>query len=339
MRITSGIMMRQYNRRLNTIISDLNKANETITTRRKFTKASENPSESVKSQQLRREILQNENYQTNLRDVQSKFDSIESNMMNISKIGETAYVDILKVINGTNSIDERKIVAAELREMQESIIMNCNSQFNDQYIFGGSSTKEAPFAIDKTTGAVTFRGINVNTTDPTELATLKKMAEENTYIDLGFGMTFDSSDPNNPNTIKNNSAYNTAMPGISFLGYGHDSSGNSNNLVVHLGEIADMLESPTYSPENIEPLSKKLDVQRKDLLIGITKLGSNTKFLDYTEKRLEDNEYNINEKIENTEFVDLAEAISAFKMQDMTYRAALKTGMDILSVSFIDFMK
>lgn len=340
MRITSGIMMRQYNSRLNDVLNNLNAANERVTTRRKYTKASENPSESVKSLQLRREYLKNEDYIANLEDTQSKFDCVESSMMKISKAAQDAYVDILGVVNGTNGPTERKIVASKLREIQKSMIMDANSSYGSQFIFGGSSTKELPFSIDSATGKVTYRNIDVDTTVPADQAKLKAMANEKTYVDLGFGLSFESTPaPGDMNTVVNGSAYNTATPGIKFLGYGTDANGNSNNLIVNIGKIADALENPGFSASAIEPLSKKLDEQKNNVLIGITQLGSNTLFLDYTAKRLDDIEANLNKQIESTEFVNLEEAITDFKMQDTTYRAVLKMGMDILSVSFIDFMK
>lgn len=340
MRITSGIMMRQYNSRLNDVLNNLNAANERVTTRRKYMKASENPSESVRSLQLRREYLKNDDYIANLQDTQSKFDCVESSMMKISKAAEDAYVDIIGIINGTNGANDRKIVASKLREIQKTMVMDANASYSGQFIFGGSSTKEIPFTIDETTGKVTYRNIDLNTSDSTEKAKLKDMADEKIYVDLGFGISFEPKPAGDPsNTIVEGSAYNTATPGIKFLGYGTDSNGNSNNIIVNLGKIADALENPNYSSSDLQPLTKKLEEQKNNVLISITQLGSNTLFLDYTAKRLDDVEFNLNKQIESTEFVNLEEAITDFKMQDTTYRAVLKMGMDILSVSFIDFMK
>lgn len=338
MRITSGIMMRQYNSRLNEVLSNLNDANERVTNRRKYQKASENPSESVKSLQLRREYLANEDYQSNLKEIQSKSDSVESSMMKMSQVAVDASVDLLGIVNGTNSQSDRKVVAAELREMQKTLIMDANAKYGDQHLFGGSSTQELPFVL-KDDGTVTYRGINVDTTDPTELAKLQKLSDEKIYVDLGFGLTFDTSDASNPNTVVASSAFNTATPGIKFLGFGQNADGTSKNLIVNLGKIADELEQTSYSETNIQAMSKALDVQKNNVMIGVTQLGSNSMFLDYTLNRLEDNEANLNSKLESTEFVTLEEAISDFKMQDTTYRAVLKMGTDILSVSFMDFMK
>lgn len=162
---------------------------------------------------------------------------------------------------------------------------------------------------------------------------LEALANEKTYVDIGLGLQFDSS-----GKIVNQSAFNTALPGISFLGYGENEDGVPNNIYTLIGKIADELESSDYSYEDLQPYIENLEQQQENLMTSVTTIGVQTNFLDSTQTRLKDSELNLDEKISDVEYLDPAEAIMDFKMQEYSYRAALQIGTKILQPTFLDFM-
>ncbi len=336
MRITQNMMMRQYNSSLNKILTNLNNAEMKVITRRKFLTGAENPAESVKSGQLRRQYASNENYLANAENVKDKLETASGSVLMMSQYATEAYV-LTNGIEG-KGLEERKIVANELRTIQETMIKEANARFGDQFVFGGGSTKEVPFEL-KDDGTVTFRGIPVNSTNVNDQAKLKAMSEEKMFVDLGFGLKVDTDPATGQIIIDEGSAFNVATPGINYLGFGQDANGKSNNIIEIIGEMARMLEQPRVDGDDFMDLSKRLDVQRNNILVGVTGLGTNSKFVDYTITRLTNNEDILNNKLANTELIPLEKAITDFQMQDATYRAALKMGSNILSVSFMDFMK
>ncbi len=335
MRITTHSITRNYNSSLQRVLRNLDTAREKVDTKRKYLKASEAPADAAKAYRLRREMSKTENYLSNVKSLQSTFENVESSMMTISNYADDVYLKTVEV-NGTiaKNTDQRKIIATEIRSIQKAAVMELNAKFEGKYLFGGSSTKELPFALNAS-GKLTFRGIEVDAAEGTaDYEALKKMADEKIFIDLGFGLSLDSNDQ-----VEESSAFNSAMPGIKFLGFGKDSNGLSNNLINTMDEIADVLESSQFSSDALKPYTDKLDAGRTKMLINVTQLGSTTTFLENTQSRLENNEYSLNNKIEQTEYIDLAAAITDFKMEEYVYQAALKMGNSILSASFIDFMK
>ncbi|WP_324824533.1 hypothetical protein [Sinanaerobacter sp. ZZT-01] len=335
MRVTTQSITRNYNSGLQRVLRNLNTSREKVTTKRKYLKGSESPADAAKAYRLRREMSRTENYLSNVQNVQSTFENIESSMMTISKYADDVYLKAIEV-NGTISKnqDQRAIIAREIRGIQEAAVMELNAKFEGEYLFGGSSTQGLPFALSDS-GRLTFRGIDVDAAEGTaDYDTLKEMVNEKIFIDLGFGLTLDSN-----NQVEESSAFNTAMPGIKFLGFGKDGNGLSNNLINTMDDIADLLESSNFSTENLKTYTDKLETERTNILINVTQLGSTTTFLENTKNRLENNEYSLNNNIEKTEYIDLASAITDFKMQEYVYQAALKMGNSILSPSFIDFMK
>ncbi len=164
-----------------------------------------------------------------------------------------------------------------------------------------------------------------------DLATL---ANEKTYVDIGLGMRFDSN-----GKIIDQSAFNISLPGISFLGYGKNADGIPNNIYTLIGKIADGLDRSDYSYESIQPYIKNLEQQQEKLMTNVTGIGVQSDLLASTKTRLESSELNLNEKISDVEYIDPAEAIMDFKMQEYSYRAALQMGTLILQPTFLDFMK
>lgn len=332
MRITTNMMSNKYIRNLNKSANEMNYLNEKVSTGRKFFKGSQDPVSAIKAYKLRREYRSTEMYDTNISDVGTFLTVAETNLIEISNSCERVYTSYLKGITGTMSQEDREIVAKELDNLQKSILTSLNAKSGDKYVFGGTSKNEIPFTVDGN-GNLFFKGIDVNTTDPAEKTKLDDLMKETINVDLGLGMKFsDTGD------LNNDTVFNMSMSGIKFMGYGED-NGTPNNLYTLIGKIKDELENPNFSLENISPYIKKYEEQKKQVLVNITDIGAKTNYLDFLKQRNEDNQFNANEKILDVEYVDKAEAIVDFKMQEYSYNAALSMGNKILQNSFIDFMK
>lgn len=166
---------------------------------------------------------------------------------------------------------------------------------------------------------------------------LKSLANEQVLVNLGMGLKTDGD----TSTINSQSAFNSAIPGISFLGYGTtdvDGVTVSNNLYTLMGQIADKLESDDFSIDNIRPYLNQFSKQGQNLLGEITKSGSKSNFLSTMKTNLESMGDSLLERAEAIEYVDPGDAIMDFYMQQYTYNAALSMGTKILSKSFIDYM-
>ncbi|MEL7649221.1 MAG: flagellar hook-associated protein FlgL [Sedimentibacter sp.] len=347
MRITTSMMTGKYIRNLNKQANDMNYLNEQVSTGRKFFKGSEDPVSAIKAYKLRREYRSTEMYDTNISDVDSFLTSAETNLTEISDNLGRVYTSYLQGINGTMGSDDREIIAKEIENLQQSVLASLNGKFSDRYVFGGTSKDEIPFTVDSS-GNLLYKGVNVNTCKDSagNDVDMEKLMNEVINIDIGLGMTFDSTGNLNKDTV-----FNISMAGISFMGYGNatDADGNTeldadgnpvpNNLYTLLEKMKEQLRSSDYSLEKITPFINEFDRQKKQVLVGITDIGAKTNYLDFIKLRNEDIQYNLNEKLVDVEQVDSAEAIVDFSMQEYAYNAALSMGNKILQNSFIDFMK
>ncbi len=194
---------------------------------------------------------------------------------------------------------------------------------------GGDLTLEAKFGTSEISG-----GKNKIATGSGGPDVLKALANEKMFVDLGLGLNFGAD-----GKINEQSAFDASMPGISFIGYGKDSNGNPKNMYALLGKIADELSKDNLDYSAIDPLITGFNAQKQTLLTKITEFGSKSNFLDYTKTKLEDTHQNLNAKILSVEYVNPAEAIMDFKMQEYAYNAALQMGTKIIQPSFLDFMR
>ena len=167
-------------------------------------------------------------------------------------------------------------------------------------------------------------------------AQLERMAEESTYVDIGLGMK------EKDNELVSGSAFNSAISGINFLGYGEDK--NLVMIIKELGEIYSRADPDTGN------FTQHGDANRADELLGKlqdsihyaqdqhAQLSADGKYLKTNLKQLETNKTQLDEQIVNTEEMDMAEAITNMTWAQYCYNAALRIGTNLLSQSLLDYM-
>lgn len=165
---------------------------------------------------------------------------------------------------------------------------------------------------------------------------LKSLANEEVLVNLGMGLKTTSEAGST--SINSQSAFNSAIPGLSFMGFGQSESGVSNNLFSLMGQIADQLKGESFSMESIQPYLDQFGKQADALLGKITESGSKSNFLSTMKTNLVAMGDAILERSQDIEYLDPGDAMMDFYMQQYTYNAALSMGTKILSKSFIDFM-
>ncbi|GLB27932.1 flagellar hook-associated protein FlgL [Lacrimispora xylanolytica] len=336
MRITTNAILRNYKNNLSTTINTLNSSRTKVMTQRSFNSVAENPGAAARASQLHRKYYSNQDNLSMLSDVQSRQDGQEDAMRQINDMLKTINKDYgIQAMNGTNQTKEvREGYASALREFQKSMVLSLNSSYEDTFLFAGSDGKNPPFTLTDD-GTLTYRGYNVNAADGTaDKSALDTLSTEKLYVDLGMGLSLDEN-----NKVVPSSAFNMSLPGINAVGYGKDSDGISNNVIVLTGQMADLLSAETFDAQAYQKLSAKFEDVSSGILNQITELGVKSEFLTTTKDRLENTDISLQEQMENVEGIDMAKAITDYMWNQYAYNAALKVGTSILSPSFIDFMK
>ena len=159
-------------------------------------------------------------------------------------------------------------------------------------------------------------------------------------MDLGLGFQEDE----NGNLI-GSSAFNSALPGLTYIGYGVDEDGDPKNLAslsLRLGELLSSCKDGTWPDKATQDEANRLQLKLKEACDKFTneytQLTTRADFLKQNHNQLIDNADTINEQLDTIENMDLADAITSFSWAMYSYNAALKVGNSILSQSLMDYM-
>ena len=262
----------------------------------------------------------------------------------------------LEALNGTNGSKEtRETYADAWRGAQESMVLSLNASYEGKYVFAGSDGMNAPFKltkdangkqillyrnVDVTTGELYGEDGKINTDNAINNPTsnqkrLEQLSNDTLFVDLGFGLNIDDNTGIDPSSV-----FNTSLPGINVVGFGTNTeTGNSKNMIILMGQIADMLDAEEFDYEGYRDMLAEFDEGRDTVLEKVTMLGTQTEFLTTTKDRLDTAMINLSTQIDNVVNIDMAEAIMNFSWAQYAYNAALKVGNNILTPSFIDFMR
>lgn len=331
MRITNRMITSKYVRSLNQISSDLNRLNNKVTSGRSFTKASENTSAAIRAYQLRRDMSKSEGFMANIQHAETTLRNSESSIMHIQELVQNAQTKIIQGVNGTQSEGERKIIATELRNIQDQMLQTLNGSSSDMYYFGGTNTTEKPFTLDAS-GKLMYNG---NLLDDPALDSASLLADSR-FVDIGLNVRVDAS-----GTIDNTSVFKYSIPGLQITGYGQEIINGepiSTNLYDLIGRMAAELESVNYDSDMANKLIGKLQQTSPKVVHALTDVGAKTSYLEFITDRLETKEFNDQERQMKLEAADPAETIIYFKSQEAAYNAALQMGTKIIQPSIFDYM-
>ncbi|MPN51936.1 hypothetical protein SDC9_199587 [bioreactor metagenome] len=167
------------------------------------------------------------------------------------------------------------------------------------------------------------------------------MDQETAYVDVGSGLT------EKDGTLVSSSAFNTAISGIGYLGYGVDEDGDPKSIVSIMNQLSQIFSrcdadsgdyASTQDQEDAERLTGKMEDALDTLTNNWTELDGKSSYLESNATRLTSMSDDLNEQILGIEQADLADAITDFSWAQYCYNAALKVGNSILSQSLIDYM-
>ncbi len=170
---------------------------------------------------------------------------------------------------------------------------------------------------------------------------LKYLMNEKQFVDIGLGFQ-----ENENGQLIESSAYNAALNGLTFIGYGLDADGDPKNiysLVQKMKEISSRVkDGENWTDEDYDEfdgLVKKLERASSEFKTEFTNMSAGTQKLENNVELLEDNFYNLQEQYADIEDVDMADALTSFVWAQYCYNAALKVGNSVLSESLMDYLK
>lgn len=144
MRVTSGMMVNDMLRNLNTNTMRLDEAQRKLYTGRKINAPSDDPAGLVKSLRLRTALNENEQYLSNINEAKSFMDTTDAALNNINEVLQRMRELAVKAATSSNAPDDMNAIATEIEQLNEQLQLVANSSYGSKYIFAGSNVTETP---------------------------------------------------------------------------------------------------------------------------------------------------------------------------------------------------
>ena len=341
---TSGVL-KGYRYNLNCSTHTLNKSRETVLTGRNFNSFSDDPATAARCFQLRRSFQRVDSQyaigQSTVSKYQIAWDTMNTVVDDVSNaVGDSALASIISGANDASG-GGRTTMGEQLTQLAESIVRTMNVKYGDNFVFAGADGLNTPLVFDAENNTLTYRNLNVSAVGNQDA--LDYLAnEEKKYADLGLGITEDAD-----GKVVDTSAFNTALQGINFLGYGVDGEGDPKNIVCIINRMGQILkgcdEGGNFASAEEEAEFKRLfgkfEAASSSLTNKHVELDARAAFLKSNQAQLENTTYSLQEQIIGMEDVDPADAITAYSWAQYCYNAALKVGNSILSESLMDYLR
>lgn len=327
MRITHFSQRRNYLRNLNQNASRLDYLAKQVYTGQKFFKASQAPANATRILQNRRSIMRIDSYIENAKNQNIRFAAIEKTLLQLSEVSKSVSSRYISGINGTNSMESRQAIAKELSAYKEDIISLTNNTYAGKYIFGGTNDSVKPLDFDKS-GRLVYNGHVVEDIDPSS-----QILEDENYIEIGLGIKM-SQNSGVVQKVEQSSAINNSFTALQALGSGKE------NIVLILDDMIDTLNgTKNVTPNEMGNLLDRFYKAENNISNTITRIGSSTKYLNYSINRLEDNKLSLIQRGQSLQIKDPAKAITDLKMQEYVYNASLKMGQSLIQSTLFDYIK
>lgn len=302
LRITGKMMTEGLKRDLNSNLRNLEKYEKQLSTGRKINLPSDDPAGLIKALRLRSNLNEGDQYIKNINEATSFMETTDSALDNVGQILNRTRELTVQAANGTNSTDDLKAIAVEIRELNQQLKEIANTTYGTKYIFGGSNVTEAP-----------VQGSNWLGTN--------RAVELEIGVNVKIKMNLTDQDMNNFFTDTTAGTTDPAEMGIFNL----------------MQQLAANIENGNTS--NINTDLSCMDSKISNVLTSRSTLGARINRLELQSNRLQSTNTSYTSLLANTEDADIAEVFMNLKTQENIYNSSLAAGAKIIQPSLMDFIR
>ncbi len=145
MRVTSKMMVNSLNHNLNRNTLRLSELYNQLSTTRRINKPSDDPAGLVKAMRLRTNLVEGEQYISNISESMGFMDTTDSALNDINEILHTAREKTVAAATSAKTTSDFEAIAKEIRELNEQLKLIANTAYGSKYIFAGTNVTEEPY--------------------------------------------------------------------------------------------------------------------------------------------------------------------------------------------------
>lgn len=304
MRVTNQMMANASLANLNRLRQQQATLNEQISSGQRITRPSEDPNAGAEVMRIQNRTNVMTQWEAALNDTKKWVRTTEARLTDITNLINTAKEMALQGANGTLSDTTRKGMAPGADQLLQDVLAALNEQEPDGALFGGFVTDKAPFAIDLTTGVVTYSG-----------------DAGNMQRDVGPGVSMTANLHGNRFLDPTSTGWST----------------DPNNMLTTLWELAQGLKAGDANM--VAATMGRLDKAHETVVSLRAEIGARDMRIEQLEQRMADTKVQLEDLLGQAQGVDPVKSIMDLNNAEVTYRAALQVGGRVLPQTLADFLR
>lgn len=309
-------MLSSMMRNMGKNLSRMNKSEEMLATGKRFLAPSDDPIGVSRSLRFNTEVANMEQFKRNAEDALSWMGTTEMALENLGDILHRAKELTIQASNDTNTVDERKAIAAEIDQLKHQIINIANTTYAGSHIFSGFKTDKP---LLKSNGDYNVTSLSASENIEFNLGVSDKLSV-NIVGQRIFG------------TIDHGKGINDTVDGASTV-----VADDTPQLIAVFSQlVSDLSANPAG---DIQASISRLDIHFNNINAVRAEIGVKTNRVELTLNRIADDTLNLKDLLSKNEDADMAEVIMNLKMQENVYKASLSGGARIIQPTLIDFLR
>lgn len=314
--------------RLQGNLATIAKLQDQVSSGKRITTPSDDPSGTVNSLALRQQVRLTEQYERSAQDGLSWLNAQDTALQTTSSQLRAARTLVVQALNaGSQSDGSRTAIGVEIDGIAQTVQSLANSQYLGRNLFAGTSGAGA--AVQDAASPVVPAGYYA--------------PKAFTWSATGGAAVERQVDAQTPVPVDTNGA---AVFGTDVEANGVDADQSVFSL---LAQISAEIKKPgsTMSPPsittpaetNLSDLLSKLDTRIGKVLEGLASVGARTNRVEQAQSVVADTKVQLAEQLQSVEDTDVPAAIISLQLQQTAYTAALTASAKVLNTSLMDFLR
>lgn len=342
-----------------------NKITQQLASNSKLTSITDDPIAAVNILNTSRQIGQIDTFAQNVELGMTELSTLDK-LMDLG-IGYLSHVwdKAVQANNQTYTDTSLRALKIEVDENIKTMVDLANTEFNDNYIFGGANTKITPYEIDEN-GNIIYRGTphdnpdyirqtevadgvfeTINTTGDRVFGYYKAVQEQtadgkNVYLDKEGNKVIETVDPDTGDktyAYEDGTAYAGEKEDLKVSVASEEYSGVMGAMKLLSNAIQMILDGDEEG--GYEQMHGTLDMFKDSLTMMTeeqTKFGGVYNRMEMTNSTLETNNLNLTSYLSSIKDVDIAEAVTNWLQAQYAYQASLQVSSSAMNMSLLNYL-
>lgn len=335
-----------------------NRLTAQLSSGRKITSITDDPINAVNVLNANKQMGRIDNYTENVGMASSELNALDEFMELARTYLSKAWDKAVQANNQTYGKDSLQALKTEIDEISKTMVDLGNSEYNDNYIFGGANTKLTPFKIDDN-GDILYYGTEKDNSDYVRKIEVADGVFEtiNTTGDRVFGYYKSAAyeDTSGNRVIKTDEVDSSGNPIYKYQKTGEvftgdpetDLTATDEETVGVMGALRKLSNSIQKvldgdAEEGYKEMNATLDMfsdAHTAILTEQTRFGGVYNRMEMTESTLETTSESLTELLTNIDSIDYPEVITQWMNAQYAYQASMQVAASTMNLSLLNYLR